>query len=63
MKPADTNFLSFIAGLLLGVFIAIFFIFAPMRTDLRTQAVNHGAAEWVVHPDGSTEFKWKESKP
>lgn len=25
----------------------------------RTQAVKHGAAEWEVHDDGSTSFKWK----
>ena len=28
------------------------------RADMRTHAVEHGHAEWIVSPDGSTEFHW-----
>ena len=30
--------------------------------NMRIQAVELGYAEWVVSPDGSTEFKWKDGK-
>ena len=33
----------------------------PVKS-VQIQAVELGYAEWVVSPDGSTEFKWKESK-
>lgn len=29
---------------------------------MHAEAVKHGAAEWKVNPDGSTEFQWKEQE-
>ena len=32
---------------------------AYARKQMRTEAVQHGAAEWVADKEGNVEFKWK----
>jgi len=34
---------------------------AVSQREMQQQAVKQGAAEWEVHEDGSTTFKWKET--
>ena len=52
-----------LVGLLLGSAL----VMVPAKaviTGLRSEAVKHGAAEWVVDPSsGNTDFQWKEVKP
>ena len=28
------------------------------RLRMQVEAIEHGHAEWIVSPDGSTEFRW-----
>lgn len=50
--------------LLVIIFVILAFAFGVpvgglIQTDLgRTEAVKHGAAHWVVQPNGSTIFVW-----
>ena len=43
----------FFVGLFLGIHIGI--------TQLRKEAINHGAAYWTVDKEGTTQFNWKNS--
>ena len=38
------------------------FMVAEQRDELKQQAVERGFAEWVVKPNGSTTWQWKEAK-
>jgi hypothetical protein len=41
-------------------FLGVMFTICGAVVPMREEAVERGFAEWVVHPDGSTTWKWKE---
>jgi len=50
---ATLLFIGLIVGVFLGIHIGI--------TQLRKEAINHGAAYWTVDKEGETKFNWKNS--
>lgn len=44
----------------LGIGIGGWHAEKAVTKQVRTEAVEHGHAEWIVSPDGTTEFKWKD---
>lgn len=60
---AATQFaIGFIFGLLLGFCITFYHWRQDdkgLETRWQQEAVKHGAAHWVVQPDGSTKWEWK----
>ena len=47
----------FVVSLIFGMFFGIHI----GTTQLRKEAINHGAAYWTVDKEGTTQFNWKNS--
>ncbi len=45
---------GFLAGVIVGGLTSLWW----SQRVFTTEAVQHGAAEWKVNADGSTEFRW-----
>ena len=67
MTDDDLYWLVSVAGLLLVTAVGCLFTgcdagAVKATREMRLEAVKHGAAEWEVHDDGSTSFKWKNNQ-
>jgi hypothetical protein len=63
-KETGAVWLVVIAGFLLvvGTLVSVRTIsYNSGVHDIRTHAVEVGCGEWVVEPNGTTTFKWKET--
>jgi len=58
-----------IAGMSTVLLVFVFAFLAALAANgcavktMQIEAVEHGAATWVVQPDGSTVFEWKPPAP
>jgi hypothetical protein len=54
--------MGFTCGAFITLVIVLLFHWLSPYTVRRQEAVDHGAAEWVVDNQGHVEFKWKDGK-
>lgn len=55
------NYLCSMMGLFIVYLLVLLFFTYLDKCALKSEAVKHGAAEWIVNPDnGTTTFSWKQ---